>query len=132
MHCDWGMMRDETNWDKTEGVAELRGRLDRIREGFEAAIEAPERPDELADIVAHAETLDAAHQSVRSSAEEAFERGGGGWGGGQFAPPHDERFADLLNYIKRRSLSRASAAQKADRETDFARIDEAIATHRKP
>lgn len=79
MHCDWGMMRDETNWDKTDGVAELRGRLDRIREGFEAAIEAP--------------------------------------------MTHDEKLAEL----------RAASAQlAARRETEFAAIDEAIATHRKP
>jgi len=41
MHADWAMMRDETNWDKTDGKAELRGRLDKIREGFDAAVEAP-------------------------------------------------------------------------------------------
>ena len=41
MHADWAMMREETNWDKTDGKAELRGRLDKIREGFDAAVEAP-------------------------------------------------------------------------------------------
>lgn len=79
MHCDWGMMRDETNWDKTDGVAELRGRLDKIREGFDSAVEAP--------------------------------------------PSHEEKLVELR---------KASATQNKERETDFARIDEAIATHRKP
>ena len=35
-------MRKETCYDKTDGVAELRGRLDKIREGFENATEPPE------------------------------------------------------------------------------------------
>jgi hypothetical protein len=79
MHCDWSMMRAETKWDKTDGIAELRGRLDRIREGFEAAIEAP--------------------------------------------MTHEEKLAEL----------RAASAQLSTRrETEFAAIDEAIATHRKP
>ena len=77
MHCDWGMMRDETNWGKTDGVAELRGRLDKIREGLEAAIEAP--------------------------------------------PTHEEKLAELRE---------ASFAQKAERETITAQIEEAVATHR--
>ena len=42
MHCDWGMMRDESRYDKTDGVSELRGRLDKIREGFEQAVSSPE------------------------------------------------------------------------------------------
>ena len=79
MHADWAVMRDETLWDKTDGVSELRGRLDRIREGFESAAEAPRT--------------------------------------------HEEKLAEL----------RASAvAQKASCETEYAAIDEAIATLRKP
>ena len=71
--------------------------------------------DELANILKQAQVIDAAYQSAHASAVDAFERGGGGWGGGRFAPIADERFADLLNYIKRRSLSCASATQKAER-----------------
>ena len=41
-HCDFEMMRTETCYDKTDGVAELRGRLDKIREGFESAVQPPE------------------------------------------------------------------------------------------
>jgi len=41
MHCDWAMMLAETQWDKTDNVGELRGRLDKIREEFERAVEAP-------------------------------------------------------------------------------------------
>lgn len=75
MHCDWAMMLNETKWDKTEGRDELRGRLDRIREGFEAAIEPP--------------------------------------------LTHEQKLAELRY---------ASALLKQSRESDFARIDEAIAT----
>lgn len=42
MHCDWAAMKEETYWDKTDGIAELRGRLERIRELFEGATQAPD------------------------------------------------------------------------------------------
>lgn len=126
-------MRDETLWDKTDGVPELRGRLDKIRECFEAASEAPAiRPSEMPGLIACAQTINSQYESELKLAEEGFERSGGGFGGGQFTPPRDNRFSSLLSRIKFLSMTAASLEHSSDKETDFARIDEAIATHRKP